>query len=91
VSHTHLKNLRIILGFWGCLGVQNTECTQMALNSRRGLDEAHIGLHSNDHASKWNLNLGIWMKFKLDDWGSLTKNLVHPIIFFGLRKLMILF
>lgn len=61
----------------------------MALKSRMGLDETHIGLHSNDHASKWKLNLGFWMKFKLDDWGSLTKNLVHPIIFFGLRKLMI--
>jgi hypothetical protein len=53
----------------------------MALNSRMGLDETHTGLHSNDHASKWNLNLGIWMKFKLDDWGSLSKNLVHPINF----------
>jgi hypothetical protein len=64
------KSLRIILGFWGCLGVQHW-------------------VYPNVHASKWNLNLGIWMKFKLDDWGSLTKNLVHPILFFGLRKLMI--
>jgi hypothetical protein len=59
----------------------------MALKSRMGLDETHIGLHSNEHASEWNLNPGIWMKFKLDDWGSLTKNLVYPIIFFWFKKI----